>query len=56
VLHELAAEGYEIEADSVTRLSPYLTEHINRFGKYKLDLERATPAPDYNLTFKAASA
>ena len=55
VLHELAAEGYEIEAEAVARLSPYLTEHINRFGKYTLNLERATPAPDYSLTFKAAS-
>lgn len=54
VLHGLAAEGYEIESESVSRLSPYLTEHINRFGKYTLDLERARPALDYNLTFKAA--
>lgn len=54
VLHELAAEGYEVEVESVARLSPYLTEHINRFGKYTLNLERATPAPDYNLTFKPA--
>ena len=56
VLHELAAEGHEIENESVTRLSPYLTEHINRFGKYTLDLQRETSAPNYNLTFKAASA
>ncbi len=55
VLHELAAEGYEIEAEAVARLSPYLTEHINRFGKYTLNLQRTTPAPDYRLTFKAAS-
>ncbi|MBA3439037.1 MAG: Tn3 family transposase [Pyrinomonadaceae bacterium] len=55
VLHELAAEGYEVEAESVARLSPYLTEHINRFGKYTLNLQRETPAPDYSLTFKAAS-
>ena len=32
-----------------------LTEHINRFGKYALRLEHATPRPDYNLTFNAAS-
>lgn len=56
VLHELAAEGYEIEAEAVARLSPYLTEHINRFGKYTLNLQRETPAPDYSLTFKASSA
>jgi TnpA family transposase len=52
VLHELAAEGYEIEDEAVARLSPYLTEHINRFGNYTLNLERSTPAPDYNLAFK----
>lgn len=56
VLHDLAREGYEIEEEAVARLSPYLTEHINRFGKYTLNLQRETPAPDYNLTFKAASA
>ena len=55
VLHDLTVEGYEVEAEAVGRLSPYLTEHINRFGKYTLNLERATPAPNYNLTFKAAS-
>ncbi len=55
-LHKLTAEGYEVEAAAVARLSPYLTEHINRFGKYTLNLERETPAPDYSLTFKAGSA
>ncbi len=52
VLNKLAAEGYEIEDEAVARLSPYLTEHVNRFGNYKLNWERSTSAPDYDLAFK----
>ena len=33
----------------LARLSPYLTGHVNRFGEYRLDLNRQ-PAPiDYQL-------
>jgi hypothetical protein len=30
----------------------YLTEHINRFGDYQLDLDRSTPLPDCTLNVK----
>ncbi|MEU2900558.1 Tn3 family transposase [Streptomyces sp. NPDC001273] len=26
--------GWEIEPEDLARISPYLTEHINRFGEY----------------------
>ena len=31
------------------RLSPYITEHLNRFGTYTLNLDRKSPALDYAL-------
>lgn len=39
VLHQLAEEGFPITQAMVSRLSPYLTEHIKRFGEYLLDME-----------------
>lgn len=44
VLHQLAQEGVHITQEMVSRLSPYLTEHIKRFGDYVLDME-AKPMP-----------
>ena len=44
VLHQLAQEGFQITQAMVARLSPYLTEHIKRFGEYLLDME-AIPEP-----------
>jgi TnpA family transposase len=44
VLYQLAQEGFQITQAMVSRLSPYLTEHIKRFGEYLLDME-AVPEP-----------
>jgi TnpA family transposase len=44
VLHQLSQEGHVITAPMVARLSPYLTQHIKRFGDYVLDME-AKPDP-----------
>jgi TnpA family transposase len=43
IIGELMLEGYEIEDETIASLSPYITHHINRFGKYKLDLDRKPP-------------
>ena len=40
---DLLQEGYNIEEETIESLSPYITHHISRFGKYKLDLERKPP-------------
>ena len=42
----MAADGFAdaISPEALTTLSPYQTEHINRFGDYVLDLS-STPAP-----------
>jgi len=43
-LHLLIKEGLEVKDETLKRLSPYLTGHINRFGEYRLDMNRK-PAP-----------
>lgn len=39
VLNTMASEGYGVTRELVGRLSPYLREHIRRFGQYRLDME-----------------
>ncbi|PLS84566.1 MAG: hypothetical protein CYG60_17240 [Actinobacteria bacterium] len=39
VLRSLAQEGYPLRREEVSQLSPYLTEHVKRFGDYVVDLE-----------------
>ncbi len=39
VLHDLQREGVRITPELVARLSPYLNEHLKRFGHYVLDME-----------------
>jgi len=38
-LSALQQEGVCVPPEAVRRLSPYLTEHIKRFGQYVLDME-----------------
>jgi hypothetical protein len=48
-LRSLIKEGLEVKDETLKRLSPYLTGHINRFGEYWMDMNRR-PAPlDYHL-------
>jgi TnpA family transposase len=49
LLRSLKEEGYKIEPDVLAALSPYITQHINRFGLYTLDTKRRPPALDYRL-------
>lgn len=39
VMHQLSEEGYPVTRELVSRLSPYQTEHIRRFGQYVLDMD-----------------
>ena len=39
ILYQLAQQGYIITSEMVARLSPYLTQHIKRFGDYVLDMD-----------------
>ena len=38
VIKKLGKEGYPIDASLLRSLSPYRTEHINRFGDYNVDM------------------
>jgi TnpA family transposase len=49
ILNELAGQGYRFSADAIARLSPYLTEHINRFGAYGIDSNRDALPLDFDL-------
>jgi TnpA family transposase len=39
ILQQLKREGYLIDPEDIKALSPYLTEHIKRFGDYWLDMD-----------------
>jgi len=43
-LHDLQRDGVRITPELVARFSPYLTEHIKRFGHYLVDMN-APPVP-----------
>lgn len=49
VLHDLQREGYPLEPGLVAALSPYLTPHIHRFGRYDLDVDKPPPELVYDL-------
>jgi hypothetical protein len=34
IVRQLLKEGWAIDPEDLAHLSPYLTEHINRFGEY----------------------
>ncbi|WP_115712674.1 Tn3 family transposase [Legionella sainthelensi] len=40
ICHDLQEEGYKITKDDLSHMSPYMTEHIKRFGEYVLDLNK----------------
>jgi hypothetical protein len=42
-------EGYTFSEAAIASLSPYLTEHINRLGRYHLDLERRPPDIQFDV-------
>lgn len=41
IINELKAEGYHITPEILASISPYRTHHINRYGRYTLDPDRA---------------
>ena len=43
ILHEMAAEGYDITPEFVSTLSPYMTKHLKRFGEYVIDNSSIPP-------------
>ena len=49
VLKEFSEEGLPIDEEILSGLAPYRTEHINRFGDYRLDLSRKVNPMIYNI-------
>jgi hypothetical protein len=47
-LKELSNEGNEIDSDLVSKISPYRTAHVNRFGTYEIQ-DRTLEDIDYEL-------
>jgi TnpA family transposase len=56
VIRRLQETGAAIPEDVLAHLSPYLTEHVNRYGSYTLNLDREPPEPEYDLAFKTSLA
>jgi hypothetical protein len=51
-LERLVAEGYELDANLIACSSPYLTEHLNRFGRYSFNRDRVPEPLDSVREFK----
>ncbi|EEM13645.1 Tn5044 transposase [Bacillus pseudomycoides DSM 12442] len=49
ILHEYIQEGNKIDAEVLSDLSPYVTFHVNRFGKYRLDSNRRPPDIEFDI-------
>ena len=52
-LHQLRKEGIQVSIETLRRISPYLTGHGNRFGEYRLDLDRPLAPVEYQLSIFA---
>ncbi|WAG58448.1 transposase (plasmid) [Clostridium estertheticum] len=49
ILHGLSSEGYDINKEIVSSLAPYMTSHINRFGKYSIDKNIEIPKLKFDI-------
>lgn len=49
ILNEYVNDGYKLTDEMLSDLSPYITQHINRFGKYELDLDMKPTELDYTV-------
>ncbi|MFC7442037.1 Tn3 family transposase [Laceyella putida] len=56
VIRQLRREGYYVNPDDLSALSPYLTEHIKRFGDYVIDLEEPPQPLDGKLELELKTA
>ena len=49
ILQQLQREGYLLDKEDITALSPYLTSQVKRFGDYLLDFSQIPPSLDENM-------
>lgn len=55
-LNELASEGHRIDPEAVAALSPYITQHLVRFGLYHMDRARLPKPLTYQVAFDPEKA
>ena len=41
IINELIEDGKEVSEESISRLSPYVHQHIRRFGQYTINMEKS---------------
>lgn len=51
IIESLMKDGFQITAEDLKTLSPYLTKHIKRFGDYIIDLSQIPPPLEIEYTF-----
>lgn len=49
LLQQLKQEGYAVNSKTLARISPYLTEHIQRFGEYVIDMDQDVEPISFEL-------
>lgn len=52
LLSQLEKEGHTFDEVTIGQISPYIRQHINRFGDYRLNMDRGQPLPTYNFGLK----
>lgn len=52
MLGQLEKEGHTFDEATIGQISPYIRDHINRFGDYFLNMDRAQPLPTYDFGWK----
>jgi len=55
-IRQLGKEGHYVDLDDLSVLSPYLMEHIKRFGDYVIDLEEPPQPLDGKLGLEVKTA
>lgn len=48
-INKLRSQGIEIPDEILSGISPYWTEHLNRFGVFQLDMEKEVAEIEYDL-------
>ena len=48
-INKLRAQGIEIPNEILAGMSPYWTEHLNRFGMFQLDMQKMMADIEYDL-------
>jgi TnpA family transposase len=56
VMHDLVQEGHLVSPEFIVPMSPYMTEHIKRFGEYVIDTTTIPPPLQPDKTFLSVQA